>query len=199
MQETTLNKQLKIEHVWAAVGSHATTTTGRRGLDIPICDEWLDFFGIQFYQQITMHRQIGTSEERLHRSASIKLLTFHSLQLKKTILELPVLLREGIVPRLRALLRRPGKEEGDALRSRGLCWRLMSCERLGGGAGMKESARSGDRKGDWLLNGGAAELPARYLQHKSNERSTTRNQISICDFMYKESTHLLHTIFNIWK
>lgn len=84
-------------------------------------------------KQITMHRQIGTSEERMHRSASIKLLTFHSLQLKKTILELPVLLREGIVPRLRALLRRPGKEEGDALRSWEVCWRLISCERLGGG------------------------------------------------------------------
>lgn len=207
MQETTLDKQLKIEHVWAAVGSHATKTIGRRGLDIPICDERLGGGGgwaqndmaYSSNKQITMHRQIGTSEERMHRSASIKLLTFHSLQLKKTILELPVLLREGIVPRLRALLRRPGKEEGDALRSWEVCWRLISCERLGGGAGMKESARSGDRKGDWLLNRGAAELPARYLQHKSNERSTTRNQISICDFMYKVSTHLLHTTVDIWN
>lgn len=73
-----------------------------------------------------------------------------------------------MVPRERALLRRPGREEGDALRSRGLCWRLMSLDRLGGGARMKESARSGESKEDWLLKGGAAEVPARYLQHKSN-------------------------------
>ena len=32
---------------------------------------------------------------------------------------LPVLVREGMVPRDRALLRRPGREEGDALCSRG--------------------------------------------------------------------------------
>lgn len=73
-----------------------------------------------------------------------------------------------MVPRERALLRRPGREEGDALRSRGLCWRLMSLDRLGGGVGTKESARSGENKGGWLLKGGTAELPARYLQHKSN-------------------------------
>ena len=84
------------------------------------------------------------------------------------ILVLPVLVREGMVPRERALLRRPGREEGDALRSRGLCWRLMSLERLGGGAGTKESARSGESIGGCQLKGGTAELPARYLQHKRN-------------------------------
>lgn len=178
MQENTLNKQLKMEHVWAAVKSCIKDNWQKKAGYSHLW--WATWFFVCFViwaqndmayssnKQITMHRQIGTSEERMHGSASIKLLTFHLLQLKKTILVLPVLLREGIVPRLRALLRRPGKEEGDALRSRGLCWRLMSCERLGGGVGMKESARSGDRKGDWLLNGGAAELPARYLQHKSN-------------------------------
>lgn len=34
------------------------------------------------------------------------------------ISQIPVLESEGMVPRERALLRRPGKEEGDALRSR---------------------------------------------------------------------------------
>lgn len=48
-----------------------------------------------------------------------------------------------MVPRQRALLRRPGKEEGEALRSRGLCWRLMSLERLGGGVGTKKSGEPG--------------------------------------------------------
>lgn len=84
------------------------------------------------------------------------------------ILMLPVLVRGGMVPRLRALLRRPGREEGDALRSRGLCWRLRSLEKLGGRVGTKESTSSGESKGGWLPKGGAAELPARYLQHKSN-------------------------------
>ena len=82
--------------------------------------------------------------------------------IRQQISALPVLVRDGIVPRQRARLRRPGREEGEALRSRGPCWRLMSLERLGGGVGMKESARSG------LWKGGTAVLPARYLQHKSN-------------------------------
>lgn len=38
----------------------------------------------------------------------------------------------------------------------------MSWERLGGGVGMKVSATSVE------LKGGTVELPARYLQHKSN-------------------------------
>lgn len=44
----------------------------------------------------------------------------------------------------------------------------MSLERLGGGVGTKESARSGDSKGGWQLKEGIAVLPARYLQHKGN-------------------------------
>lgn len=72
------------------------------------------------------------------------------------------------MPRDSALLRRPGSDEGDALRSRGLCGRLMSLDRLGGGLGMKESTWSRGNRGGWLLKGGAAEPPARYLQHKSN-------------------------------
>lgn len=87
----------------------------------------------------------------------------------------PVLEREGIVPRERALLRRPGREEGDALRSRGLWWWLMSLDRLGGGAGTKDSTKSGGGKRGWLLRGGAVELPARNLQHKSNATGSNMN------------------------
>lgn len=50
---------------------------------------------------------------------------------------LPARAREGIVPRERALLSRPGSEEGEALRVLWLCWRMSSCDRLGGGVGMK--------------------------------------------------------------
>lgn len=75
---------------------------------------------------------------------------------------------EGMVPRDSALLRRLGSDEGDALRSRGLCGRLMSLDRLGGGLGMKESARStGNREGWRLPRGGATEPPERHLQDKS--------------------------------
>lgn len=75
---------------------------------------------------------------------------------------------EGMVPSDSALLRRLGRDEGDALRSRGLCGRLMSLDRLGGGLGMKESARStGNREGWRLPRGGAAEPPERHLQDKS--------------------------------
>lgn len=80
-----------------------------------------------------------------------------------------------MVPRESALLRRPGREEGDALRSRGLWWWLMSLDRLGGGAGMKESTRSGDGDRGWPMRGGAAELPARNLQHKSNATGSNMN------------------------
>jgi len=50
----------------------------------------------------------------------------------------PARAREGIVPRERALFSRPGSEEGEALRVLWLCWRMSSCDRLGGGVGMKE-------------------------------------------------------------
>lgn len=76
---------------------------------------------------------------------------------------------EGMVPRDSALLRRLGRDEGDALRSRGLCGRLMSLDRLGGGLGTKESVRSTGNSEGWRLpRGGAAEPPERYLQDKSN-------------------------------
>ena len=39
--------------------------------------------------------------------------------LRPTALPLPVLVREGMVPRHRALLSRPGREDGEALRSGG--------------------------------------------------------------------------------
>lgn len=91
---------------------------------------------------------------------------------------IPVLEREGMVPRERALLRRPGREEGDALRSRGLWWWLMSLDRLGGGAGMKDSTKSGGGKRGWPLGGGAVELPARNLQHKSNATGSNMNSWS---------------------
>lgn len=80
----------------------------------------------------------------------------------------PVLLKVGMVPRERALLRRPGKEDGESLHLWEPFWCLMSLERLGGGVGTKESARSGDSKGGWQLKEGMAELPAGYLQHKCN-------------------------------
>lgn len=108
----------------------------------------------------TRHRSVTVS----HNSLGFYFFLVCQLKPKELISMLPVLVREGMVPRQRARLRRPGREEGDALRSRGLCWRLMSLERLGGGVGMKESARSGESKGGWLLKGGTA----RYLQHKSN-------------------------------
>lgn len=74
-----------------------------------------------------------------------------------------------MVPRERALLSRPGSEEGEALCSLGLFMRLISLERLGGGVGMN-SAMSGDHKGGWLLKGWTAELPEIHLQHKSSKR-----------------------------
>lgn len=85
---------------------------------------------------------------------------------------LPVVEKEDTVPRQRALLRRSSREEGETLRSRGLFWRLMSLAMLGGGVGMKDSAMSGENGGDWLLKGGTAGPPGRYLQHKSIIMST---------------------------
>lgn len=51
----------------------------------------------------------------------------------------------------------------------------MSLDRLGGGVGTNESTRSGDRERVWPLRGGAAELPARNLQHKSNATDSNMN------------------------
>lgn len=104
------------------------------------------------------------------RSASITLLIpFCLLTWTETNnCTVPVLLKVGMVPRERALQRRPGREEGESLHLWEPFWCLMSLERLGGGVGTKESARSGDSKGGWQLKEGTAELPARYLQHKGN-------------------------------
>lgn len=86
--------------------------------------------------------------------------------LEDVSVDAPALLMEGMVPRDSALLRRLGRDEGDALRSRGLCGRLMSLDRLGGGLGMKESA-TGNSEGWRLPRGGATEPPERHLQDKS--------------------------------
>lgn len=65
----------------------------------------------------------------------------------------PARAREGIVPRERALLSRPGSEEGEALRVLWICWRTSSCDRLGGGVGMKEDDPDAgvDSRGERLL------------------------------------------------
>lgn len=72
-----------------------------------------------------------------------------------------------MVPRYRARLRRPGREEGEALRSRGLFCRLMSWERFGGGVGMKveeEPGEMGESRGAWVPYLASTALPERYLR-----------------------------------
>lgn len=76
-----------------------------------------------------------------------------------------------MVPRYRARLRRPGREEGEALRSRGLFCRLMSWERFGGGVGMKveeEPGEMGESRGAWVPYLASTALPERYLQQKKS-------------------------------
>lgn len=68
------------------------------------------------------------------------------------------------MPRQRVLFSRPGREEGESRHLLRLCWQLRRWERFGGGVGIKDSIGSGD----WLLKVEAVELPARYLQDKSN-------------------------------
>lgn len=121
---------------------------------------------VSFYTRINWHC-ITSNKNKLSLDYAIKG-TERSASSKwfsncKIIGMLPVRLKDGTVPRLRALLRRPGREEGESLHLWGLCLQLMSLERFGGGVGMKESARSGESKGGWLLNEGTAELLARYL------------------------------------
>lgn len=69
---------------------------------------------------LPLNRNPESENETITTFNTAKQFGLLSSQPVSNISQIPVLESEGMVPRERALLRRPGKEEGDALRSRGL-------------------------------------------------------------------------------